>query len=405
MLRLTELDSGLGQRPDSIPKMQTRPDSHAELVHLDLLRGMAALAVFLGHLRTFVFVPYAEISSHNPFNALVWIVSGFGHQAVMVFFVLSGFFITKSAIEDDARDRFGWRTYLIKRLSRLWIVLIPCLLLTALCDQIGRHYSASGFYEGKLYALYNSMSPGGESLDVGTFIGNVLFLQTIRTPVFGSNGPLWSLANEWWYYIIFLFVFLLIRKQSGSFAVQMVRLLGLALICVFVGPYILIPGAIWLLGSLSFFAYRRGYLKRALQTLWVRLAAAIVFGLALWFSKSSFGSDIAKDYAVGAGATLVVLALAASEGVGHLYAKLSKLMAESSYTLYLAHFPFIAVVVNVVLLNRKFDANIAGYAMFLLVGCLTLIYCYGVYWLFERNTAIVRRYCLNKFTRRQIAVP
>jgi hypothetical protein len=32
---------------------------------------------------------------------------------------------------------------------------------------------------------------------------NAFFLQTIAGPTFGSNGPLWSLAYEWWYYVLF----------------------------------------------------------------------------------------------------------------------------------------------------------------------------------------------------------
>lgn len=405
LLGQTEINRGSTRPANFRLKPPRTEEVHAELVHLDFLRGVAAFAVFLGHLRTFVFVPYADLRSHNPINAAVWIISGFGHQAVMVFFVLSGFFITKSALEDDAKHRFNWQTYLIKRLSRLWVVLIPCLLLTAYWDQIGRHFSASGFYEGKLYSLYNSMSPGGESLDASTFVGNVLFMQTIKTPIFGSNGPLWSLANEWWYYIVFLFVFMIIRSRPGNIPVQLARLLALALVCAFVGNYILIPGAIWFLGALSFIVYDRKYCERVLRNPWVRVFAFVAFGLALGFSKSSFGVDTAKDYAVGIGATLVVLVLAAMRGGGALYAKLSKLIAEGSFTLYLAHFPFIAVVVNVVLLNEKFDATLGGYALFVLLGCLTLMYCYGVYWLFERHTGAVRRYCLNKLLSRRVAVP
>jgi peptidoglycan/LPS O-acetylase OafA/YrhL len=36
-----------------------------------------------------------------------------------------------------------------------------------------------------------------------TFVGNLAFLQTIAVPIFGTNGPMWSLANEFWYYLIF----------------------------------------------------------------------------------------------------------------------------------------------------------------------------------------------------------
>lgn len=33
-------------------------------------------------------------------------------------------------------------------------------------------------------------------------LGNLLFLQTKITQEFGSNGPLWSLFSEFWYYVL-----------------------------------------------------------------------------------------------------------------------------------------------------------------------------------------------------------
>jgi peptidoglycan/LPS O-acetylase OafA/YrhL len=34
-------------------------------------------------------------------------------------------------------------------------------------------------------------------------LGNLVFLQAILVPTWGSNGPLWSLAFEFWFYIWF----------------------------------------------------------------------------------------------------------------------------------------------------------------------------------------------------------
>jgi peptidoglycan/LPS O-acetylase OafA/YrhL len=383
---------------------QMRANSSKSYVHLDLLRGLAALAVFFEHLRSFVFTPYATISSHGPLNSLVWFASGFGHQAVMVFFVLSGFFITKSVIEDDNANRFSWQLYLIKRLSRLWIVLIPCLFLTLIWDQIGRHYSTNGFYEGSLYSLYNSMAPGDESLGIGTFLGNIAFLQTIKVPVFGSDGPLWSLANEWWYYIIFLFGFMMVRTPSNRLARLATLLVGLLLTCLLVGKYLLILGGVWLFGTVCFFLHDRSDLKKFLQLRLALLLSLASLFLALLFSKTSYGSNIARDYAVGLAAAFVVLTLAARSGSGAtlLYKRFAHTIAESSYTLYLTHFPFLAAVVNVILLNHKFQPTLGGYSVMLLLGAVTLIYCYGVYWLFERHTATVRRYCIHKFIGRSV---
>lgn len=66
--------------------------------HLDLIRGLSALAVMSGH------------------------------EAVMVFFVLSGFFIGTSVLESFRERRWSWRAYLINRLTRLQLVLVPASL-------------------------------------------------------------------------------------------------------------------------------------------------------------------------------------------------------------------------------------------------------------------------------------
>jgi peptidoglycan/LPS O-acetylase OafA/YrhL len=62
-----------------------------------------------------------------------------GHEAVMVFFVLSGFLVGGSVLKLMSRDLWSWNNYLIKRLTRLWIVLIPALLLGLALDLGGSH--------------------------------------------------------------------------------------------------------------------------------------------------------------------------------------------------------------------------------------------------------------------------
>lgn len=393
----------------SVPKRALPEEGKPSLIHLDFLRGIAALTVFFGHLRSFVFVPYGELSSHGPLNAGVWLLTGFGHQAVMVFFVLSGFFITKSLVEDDSAGRFSWQTYLIKRLTRLWVVLVPCLFLTLIWDLCGEHFSSSGFYDGRMYGVYNSgpvPGSGGAHLDALTLFGNIAFLQTIKTPVFGSNGPLWSLANEWWYYIIFLFLFMAIRGSSRSLTNSITLVAGMLLICLFIGEAMVLDGLVWLFGSAAFIIHRQKYFQPLLRRRFMLPIALgfLVFMLAI--SKTAVLSDLFKDYAVGLGSTLLVLVLAAigKKPASALYARCAHSIAESSYTIYLAHFPFIAVIVNVILANRKFDGGISGYIVFVLLAAITLAYCYGVYWLFERHTGRVRRYCLNRYNARRVAI-
>ena len=169
-------------------------------VHLDYIRGLAALAVFVGHARGVFLVDFREISHPSlVLNAAYW-ATGLGHQAVMIFFVLSGYFITSSVVR--AWPHWSWRDYLTDRLVRLYLVLLPGLVLTAVWDWVGRHWGCPALYEGRHPGAVFQFSAVQRS-GFATFLANVVFLQTVVSPSFGTNSPLWSLCNEFWYYMLF----------------------------------------------------------------------------------------------------------------------------------------------------------------------------------------------------------
>lgn len=104
-------------------------------VWLDLARGITALLVCAGHLRAAMFVDYKDVTQPSGFSEkLFYIVTSLGHQAVVVFFVLSGFFVGGSVLK-NAND-FRFLDYYTARLSRLWMVLVPALFFTLLVDKI-----------------------------------------------------------------------------------------------------------------------------------------------------------------------------------------------------------------------------------------------------------------------------
>lgn len=93
-------------------------------LYLDTLRFLAALAVFVSHLA------YARFTNGN----LQWIRDiNLGSDAVVVFFVLSGYVIAYTTF---ARDR-GRAAYAEARIARLYSVVIPALLLTFALDTFG----------------------------------------------------------------------------------------------------------------------------------------------------------------------------------------------------------------------------------------------------------------------------
>lgn len=53
---------------------------------LNFSRGTAALFVLLFHIRTTLVVPYESLETRNALARAVYVVSTFGHDAVIVFF-------------------------------------------------------------------------------------------------------------------------------------------------------------------------------------------------------------------------------------------------------------------------------------------------------------------------------
>ena len=63
----------------------------------------------------------------------LYFAAGFAHPGVVMFFVLSGYWISRSVI-GRADAGWAWGGYLVDRLSRLLIVLIPALAIGGALD-------------------------------------------------------------------------------------------------------------------------------------------------------------------------------------------------------------------------------------------------------------------------------
>lgn len=166
----------------------------------------------------------------------------------MIFFVLSGFLVGGSVISSVRKGSWSWKGYLLRRMTRLWVVLIPALLLTLFWDKLGSHYAATG-YQGGFRELYNSGPSPASPADLSpiAFVENLSFLQTILGPCFGTNGPLWSLANEFWYYL--LFPLLLTPFISKSTGVRIFSVVAILAILLFLPMGMLAGCMIWGLGA------------------------------------------------------------------------------------------------------------------------------------------------------------
>lgn len=164
---------------------------------IDMARWIAALAVLFTHVEANSLVRLAEMpaDARGPLAYLAWLFYGFAHQAVVVFFVLSGFLVGGGALKAARAGRPFLSTYLVDRTTRIYVVLLPVLLLTALLDAAGRAL----FADTGVYALPEFADHSGAF----EFWANVFNLQDTFFRYFGTNSALWTLAHEYWYYVAF----------------------------------------------------------------------------------------------------------------------------------------------------------------------------------------------------------
>lgn len=363
------------------------------LAHLDLLRGVAALLVCTEHLRAFLLVNYGHIAKPEVWDRVFYFVTGLGHQAVMIFFVLSGYFVGGSVVNAYGEKKWSWVRYATRRLSRLWVVLLPALLLTLIWDETGRHLAQAGYHGGfhKLYCSGPSLERPADMRAV-TFFGNCFFLQTIYVPAFGTNGPLWSLANEFWYYILFPLALGAFRQPRFLYRVLSGMLfLGIG-VCL--PSKILWGGVIWLFGVAVYAAGHHSGLRRLCSlSPWLFLTGGLAMA-SLVASKTSslFGSD----WAIGGAFALFIAGLAVRNSREGLYTKLAAATGESSYTLYVAHFPFLAFIFFVFFNGEQFQPGLMAFCRYFGILFTVFLYSALVWWCFERNTQLIRRWLESK---------
>ncbi len=75
------------------------------LPYLDSLRAGAAICVLVSHLRSFLFVDWPYVTNKNILLGAFYFLTGLGHEAVVVFFVLSGFFVGGRALGHGIEER------------------------------------------------------------------------------------------------------------------------------------------------------------------------------------------------------------------------------------------------------------------------------------------------------------
>jgi peptidoglycan/LPS O-acetylase OafA/YrhL len=186
-------------------------------IYLDLIRFFAAVLVFMSHVPQFI-------------GGNLWQLGSLGHEAVVVFFVLSGYVIAYVCIE----RKETLSEYVINRFVRIYSVAIPSIILTLLCYLIILEINPKS-----IEALMPTLSPIGSTVFSALTFTNQTWVST-RILI---NLPYWSMSFEVMYYVLFCFLFYFTGLKR--------IILCVFLLCL-VGPSIALYVPMWLCGVLAF---------------------------------------------------------------------------------------------------------------------------------------------------------
>lgn len=339
---------------------------------LDWLRFLAAFCVVIGHVRAFVLVDFSALATgdKNILSAAFFAATRLGYEAVIVFFVLSGYLVGGRAVLRAQAGKFQVADYAVDRSTRILVPLVPAVILT--------------------YAIQSWV---GSPDAISVVLGNIFGLQGIITPILSINGVLWTLSYEIWFYILCGAVIYITLDGKSTYVI---------LLCVvsFLVFTILDPTLLfcWVFGAL---AYIWNPARWTLGTLILGLILAVT---GVFFRQFGSPGSMHSSWLIQPPIELSTALFAA--GISLLVAQATRfpvpvsragewvyrqgaMLATFSYTLYLVHYPIIAL-----LMHNRAPARELNPDVFAVMGGLTLLCLmasYLFFQLFENNTHLIRK--------------
>lgn len=348
---------------------------------LDAARFIAAMVVFLSHL--------TNVSINAVFPWVRW-----GHEAVVVFFVISGYVI---AYVTATRERV-FADYAAARLGRLYSVVAPALALTLVLDGVGMSVAPA------LYSLPDHQQ------SLVRLLANLLFMQESWnfTITALSNRAFWSLAFEFWYYVIFAAFFFAKGRAR-------VVLVGLSMLAA--GPRIVAYFPLWLLGLATYHISARWAPSPDIKWPARMLCAATIMAM-LWMGSplaymkdamdaaypdrmlhlgglAIFIGDLPRlpaDLLLGVVfSAMLYFAQGELANAQAFAARAIRYLAGATFTLYLFHLPLVYFFIAVCHFSKDSLSDIV------VTGVLVVASCMAFSHLFERRVADYRRVFHNVF--------
>lgn len=347
----------------------------ANLSFLDGIRGLAAFYVLVHHARLLLTQPYYEgFLKHpekydilNKLLAYFFACFKFGHHAVLIFFVLSGFVIHLKQANNRSKF-FSVPSFYKKRIVRVYPVLITSILVTYLAAII-------------VYFITGNHLPG---LNVFNLVQNLLLLPGLN--IFGNNYPMWSLQHEWFFYLVYpLLLFLSKKNQIYSFVIvvtlNVLYTFGIKSSIIGEASMTLLY---WWVGTILAELYVRNKLND--HALYIGLA---IFVLNTFITNSNL-NNISFCISIA-----MIIGYLIKNNTSFFARSLMriKFLGDCSFSIYLLHFPILALIKEAYV----FKYGLLPYSFYLVIFgiFISVIIIYPIYLVTEKKTQAYKKLKLS----------
>lgn len=365
-----------------LSKTNLQPEFHHSIL-ISFIRGLAAIEVVAAHLRAQLYPSLKSLPDPTIWYQALAFFTGFAHQAVVLFFLLSGWLVGGSLL-NKLREPGIMAAYTIDRVTRLWIVLIPAFVLSLLFAIVTEAVDPR---EVSL-SLENPYS-------ISAFAGNLLGLQDMVVPRFGGNFALWSLANETWYYV--LFPLLLLAFIGRTVRARAAAALIAALIAYHLSYAIVLYFAIWLLGV----AFSR--VKIDATRTWRVLMFLLFAGIAVYFRLTGSNDKLephsfVQDVVFSIAFLVLLCSLQVPANPANRALRIASVagqhLAAFSFTLYVIHVPVLSLMRHMYLDGsgkRLAPDDTGDFMIYAVMLLLIVLFAYLFHLPFEAQTHRIRR--------------
>ena len=346
---------------------------------LDLLRFLSALWVVLAHCRANFFEIYAHLDrgSQNFSTKIFYFITSFSDDAVLLFFILSGFLVGGQTLEKLInRQDVSAREFAMSRMIRICFPLFASVLLIPVVDLV---LGVEPSWKGVFY--------------------NLLSLQNIRTEYVGMGGPLWTMPYIVWSYFL-LYAFILLSKTSTREIV-----LGTIVLSVVLGVFTLSDGGG---GTYKFLLIFLGVLAYVISKYdlpnffsFISVIVVLITAVLTKFAKPSISREASflSDLSVPLLQVLETVFLAVL--VGQIVRKVpvgkfaqwlndkSARVSVFSYSLYLIHFQVIRLM-GWAGFPKARSVDLGSVSLFAIEVCICIFFGYIFYLCVEKHTLRLR---------------